>query len=89
MQISPRSTNVCLNAKAEAIESMNLSWKNLSNKQKTIRTAIGGGIAIAASLYWFDEILLWERGRGYVFLAASFIVAPLQTLFFGMKWLKE
>jgi len=68
---------------------MEFRWKRLSNKQKTVRTALIGGFAIAACAIWFDDILQWKRGRGPVFLAVCFIGFPLQTFFFGFKWRKD
>jgi hypothetical protein len=81
--------NVRFRAEANLIEGMKLSWKKLSNRQKTIRTVIGCGLAITASVIWYDDILQWERGRGHIFLACSFIGFPLQALFFGLKWLRD
>lgn len=68
---------------------MELDWKRLSNKQKTIRSVIFGGLAIAACVIWFDDILQWPRGGGLLFLFCAFAVFPLQALFYGFKWYRE
>jgi len=68
---------------------MELKWKSLSSKQKTIRTVIFGGLAIVACVIWYDDILQWRRSRGLVFIATCFVGFPLQALFYGFKWHRE
>ena len=66
---------------------MEFSWKKLSNRQKTIRTVIFGGLAIIACMIWYDDILQFRRGP--LFIAVCFIGFPLQALFYGLKWRSE
>ncbi|WP_299141979.1 hypothetical protein [uncultured Tateyamaria sp.] len=75
--------------KVNRVGDMELNWKRLSNKQKTVRTAIIGSLAIVACLIWYDDILQWNRGRGPLFLAICFVGFPLQALYYGFKWHKE
>ena len=68
---------------------MELNWRRLSNKQKTIRTVIVGILAIVACLIWYDDILEWRRGGGTLFLVACLVGFPLQALLYGFKWYRE
>ena len=82
-------TNVRFQERDNRIGGMEFSWKKLSNRQKTIRTVIVGGLAIIACVIWYDDILQWRRGRGPLFIAVCFIGFPLQALLYGLKWRGE
>ena len=87
--ISALCTNVRFRERNNRIGGMEFSWKKLSNRQKTLRTVIVGGLAMIACVIWFDDIMQWRRGRGPLFLACCFIGFPLQALFYGLKWRRE
>ena len=69
--------NVSFLIKVGRVGDMELNWKKLSNKQKTIRTVVVGSLVIVASVMWFDDILQWHRGTGALFLATAFVGIPL------------
>ena len=68
---------------------MELNWKLLSNAQKFKRTVFLGVLSIASCVIWSDDILLWPRGKGPIFIIVCVVGFPLQALFFGFKSYKE
>ncbi len=68
---------------------MQLGWKHLSSRQKTLRSIVFGAIAMVACTIWYDSIVQWPRGRGHVVIACAFIGFPIQALYYGFRWRKE
>ncbi len=70
-------------------QDMQLNWKLLSNKQKTLRTIFIGAVVIAACSFWYESIIQWPRGRGQAVIVVCFLGFPIQALYYGLKWYRE